>query len=38
MVRLKHMSPEELSRVEEIDVSESGHLVYHYREGKIETQ
>ena len=38
MVRLKHMSPEELSRVEEIDVSESGHLLYHYREGKIETE
>jgi GNAT superfamily N-acetyltransferase len=38
MVRIKHMSPEELSRVEEIDVSESGHLVYHYREGKIETE
>ena len=38
MVRLKPMSPAELSRVEEIDVSESGHLVYHYREGKIETK
>ncbi len=38
MVRIKHMSPEELSRVEEIDVSESGHLLYHYREGKIETE
>lgn len=38
MVRIKHMSPEELSRVEEIDVSESGHLLYHYREGKLETQ
>ena len=38
MVSTRQMSPEELTGVEEIDVSESGHLVYHYREGKIETQ
>jgi len=38
MVRLKPMSPAELSRVEEIDVTESGHLLYHYREGKLETK
>jgi GNAT superfamily N-acetyltransferase len=38
MVRITHMRPAELSRVEEIDVSESGHLVYHYREGRIETK
>ena len=34
----RQMSPEELSRVEEIDVSESGDLVYYYREGKIATK
>lgn len=38
MVCFKPMSPAELSRVEEIDVTESGHLVYHYREGKLETK
>jgi GNAT superfamily N-acetyltransferase len=38
MVRITHMSPEELSWVEEIDVTESGHLLYHYREGKLETE
>jgi GNAT superfamily N-acetyltransferase len=32
------MSPEELTGVEEIDVSESGYLLYYYREGKIATK
>jgi len=32
------MSSEELTGVEEIDVSESGYLVYYYREGKIATK
>ena len=38
MVSTRQMSPEELTGVEEIDVSESGYLVYYYREGKIEIQ
>jgi GNAT superfamily N-acetyltransferase len=38
MVHIRQMSPEELTRVEEIDVSESGHLVYYYSEGKIATR
>jgi GNAT superfamily N-acetyltransferase len=38
MVSISQMSPEELTRVEEIDVSESGYLVYYYREGKIATK
>jgi hypothetical protein len=38
MVSIRQMSPEELIGVEEIDVSESGYLVYYYREGKIATK
>src|SRR6266700_2523669 len=38
MGSIRQMGPEELTRVEEIDVSESGHLVYHYSEGKIATK
>jgi len=38
MVSIRQMSPEELTWVEEIDVSESGYLVYYYREGKIATK
>lgn len=35
MIDLRQMSPEELSQVKEIDVSESGHLLYRYSEGKM---
>ena len=38
MVSIRQMSSEELTWVEEIDVSESGHLLYHFIEGKIETK
>lgn len=38
MVSIRQMSPEELTQVEEIDVSESGDLVSYYREGKIATK
>jgi ribosomal protein S18 acetylase RimI-like enzyme len=38
MIHIRQMTPEELTRVEEIDVSESGHLVYYYSEGKIATR
>src|SRR5215472_10679337 len=38
MVSIRQMSPEELTRIEEIDVSESGDLVYYYCEGKIATK
>jgi GNAT superfamily N-acetyltransferase len=35
MIDLRQMSPEELSQVNEIDVTESGHLVYQYIDGKM---
>jgi ribosomal protein S18 acetylase RimI-like enzyme len=38
MVSIRQMSPEELTRVEEIDVSESSDLVYYYIGGKIATR
>ena len=38
MVSIRQMSPEELTLVEDIDVSESGHLFYHFIEGKIATK
>jgi GNAT superfamily N-acetyltransferase len=38
MVVIRQLRPEELTRVEAIDVSESGHLVYYHDAGKIMTK